>query len=82
MSARWRLGAKGPKGTGDWGVAALLEADGRRILIDTGARPETVLRNVEEMKVDLSNVTEVVLTHNHTDHTGGLLALRRAVTTS
>lgn len=66
-------------GIGEWGFAALLEVDGRRILIDTGARPETVLRNVEEMKVDLSNITDIVLTHNHTDHTGGLLALRRAV---
>ena len=75
------VGASGPNGIGEWGFAALLEVDGRRILIDTGARPETVLRNVDEMKVDLSNVTEVVLTHNHTDHTGGLLALRRSVMT-
>lgn len=73
------VGAGGPNGIGEWGFAALVEADGRRLLIDTGARPETVLRNVEEMRVDLSNVTEVVLTHNHADHTGGLLALRRAV---
>ena len=29
------------------------------------------------MKVDLSDITDVVLTHNHGDHTGGLLALRR-----
>ena len=72
------VGASGPNGIGEWGFAALLEVDGRRILIDTGARPETVLRNAEEMRVDWSNVTEVVLTHNHTDHTGGLLALRRA----
>ena len=72
------VGASGPNGIGEWGFAALVEADGRRILIDTGARPETVLRNAEEMRVDLSNVTDVVLTHNHADHTGGLLALRRA----
>jgi 7,8-dihydropterin-6-yl-methyl-4-(beta-D-ribofuranosyl)aminobenzene 5'-phosphate synthase len=65
-------------GIGEWGFAALLEADGRKILIDTGARPETVLRNLEEMRLDLSAVTDVVLTHNHDDHTGGLLALRRA----
>lgn len=68
-------------GIGEWGFAALLEVDGRRILIDTGARPETVLRNAEELKVDLSNVTEMVLTHNHFDHTGGLLALRRSAMT-
>lgn len=73
------VGDGGASGIGEWGFAALLEADGRKILIDTGARPETVLKNVGEMRVDLSGVTEVVLTHNHADHTGGLLALRRAV---
>jgi 7,8-dihydropterin-6-yl-methyl-4-(beta-D-ribofuranosyl)aminobenzene 5'-phosphate synthase len=73
------VGNGGPSGIGEWGFAALLEVDGRRILIDTGARPETVLKNISEMRVDLSNVTEVVLTHNHADHTGGLLALRRSV---
>ena len=73
------VGDGGASGIGEWGFAALLEVDGKRILIDTGARPETVLKNVGEMRVDLSGVTEVVLTHNHADHTGGLLALRRAV---
>jgi len=66
-----------PQGVGEWGFAALLEADGRRWLIDTGARPETVLRNAAELRLDLSDVTDVVITHNHADHTGGLLALRR-----
>lgn len=64
-------------GIGEWGYAALLEVDGRRLLLDTGARPETVLRNAAELGIDLSQVPELVLTHNHDDHTGGLLALRR-----
>jgi 7,8-dihydropterin-6-yl-methyl-4-(beta-D-ribofuranosyl)aminobenzene 5'-phosphate synthase len=51
--------------------------DGRRILFDTGARPETVLKNAAELKVDLSAVPEVILSHNHGDHTGGLMTLRR-----
>jgi 7,8-dihydropterin-6-yl-methyl-4-(beta-D-ribofuranosyl)aminobenzene 5'-phosphate synthase len=63
-------------GIGEWGFAALLEVDGRQILIDTGERPETVLRNAAELGIDLSGVTDVVLTHNHSDHTGGLIALR------
>ena len=65
------------EGVGEWGFAALLEADGQRWLIDTGARAETVLRNAAELRVDLSTVTDVVITHNHADHTGGLITLRR-----
>jgi 7,8-dihydropterin-6-yl-methyl-4-(beta-D-ribofuranosyl)aminobenzene 5'-phosphate synthase len=64
-------------GIGEWGFAALVEADGRRFLVDTGARPETVLHNARESGVDLSAVTDVVLTHNHADHVGGLVTLRR-----
>ena len=65
------------RGVGEWGFAALVEVDGHRILFDTGARPNTVLQNAKELKVDLSNVHEVILSHNHGDHTGGLLSLRR-----
>jgi len=68
-----------PTGIGEWGFSALIEVDGHRILLDTGARPETVLQNAREMNVDLSGVQEVILTHNHDDHVGGLLTLRRAM---
>ncbi|MBI4904527.1 MAG: MBL fold metallo-hydrolase [Acidobacteria bacterium] len=65
------------KGVGEWGFAALVETDGRRILFDTGARPDTVWKNIQEMNLDLSSITDVILSHNHGDHTGGLLTLRR-----
>jgi 7,8-dihydropterin-6-yl-methyl-4-(beta-D-ribofuranosyl)aminobenzene 5'-phosphate synthase len=65
------------RGIGEWGFAALVESDGHRILVDTGTRPETVLTNARELDVDLSDVKEVILTHNHDDHVGGLLRLRR-----
>ncbi len=65
------------EGVGEWGFAAVLEVDGQRWLIDTGARAETVLKNAAELEVDLSDITDVVITHNHDDHTGGLLTLRR-----
>jgi 7,8-dihydropterin-6-yl-methyl-4-(beta-D-ribofuranosyl)aminobenzene 5'-phosphate synthase len=64
-------------GVGEWGFSALVVADGHRILFDTGARPETVLHNARELKIDLSGVTEVILSHHHGDHTGGLVTLRR-----
>src|SRR6266853_1283388 len=65
------------EGLGEWGFSALIEADGRKILFDTGAHPDTVLHNAKALGLDLSGVTDVVLSHFHNDHTGGLLALRR-----
>jgi 7,8-dihydropterin-6-yl-methyl-4-(beta-D-ribofuranosyl)aminobenzene 5'-phosphate synthase len=65
------------KGIGEWGFSALIEADNHKLLIDTGERPETVLQNARELGIDLSDVTDVIITHNHWDHVGGLLTLRR-----
>lgn len=64
-------------GIGEWGFAALVEVDGRRFLFDTGARPDVVLANARELGIDLSGVTDVILSHNHADHVGGLVTLRR-----
>jgi 7,8-dihydropterin-6-yl-methyl-4-(beta-D-ribofuranosyl)aminobenzene 5'-phosphate synthase len=66
------------QGVGEWGFAALVEVDGKTILFDTGWRPETVRQNAEELGIDLSTVDTVVLSHNHADHTGGLVTLRRS----
>lgn len=66
-------------GIGEWGFGAIVEVDGQRILFDTGARPTTVLENAKELKADLAQVPQVVLSHNHSDHTGGLLTLRKDV---
>ena len=65
------------EGIGEWGFAALVEADGKKILFDTGARPNTVLENAKELKIDLTGVQDVILSHFHDDHTTGLMTLRR-----
>jgi len=65
------------RGIGEWGYSALVEVDGHKILFDTGRRPETVLQNARELKIDLSDVEDVFLSHNHGDHTGGILTLRK-----
>src|SRR5580658_3898439 len=67
------------KELGEWGFSALVEADGHRILFDTGAHPDVVLKNAQSLGVDLTAVPEVVLSHNHWDHVGGLLTLRQSV---
>jgi 7,8-dihydropterin-6-yl-methyl-4-(beta-D-ribofuranosyl)aminobenzene 5'-phosphate synthase len=66
-------------GIGEWGFSALVQADGHQVLVDTGGAAETVLKNAEKLGVDLSGVRDVILTHNHDDHTSGLLTLRRAM---
>lgn len=65
------------RGLGEWGFSALVEADGHWVLIDTGHDPDVVLDNARRIGVDLSRVTDVVLSHFHPDHTGGLLRLRQ-----
>jgi 7,8-dihydropterin-6-yl-methyl-4-(beta-D-ribofuranosyl)aminobenzene 5'-phosphate synthase len=65
------------RGIAEWGFAALVEASGRRLLFDTGGRPDTVLGNAEALGVDLASIEDLVLSHGHWDHTGGLVALRR-----
>ena len=67
------------EGFGEWGFAALVEVDGRRILFDTGAHEDTVQRNLKVLGLDLSDVDLVILSHNHADHTTGLLPLRKQV---
>jgi 7,8-dihydropterin-6-yl-methyl-4-(beta-D-ribofuranosyl)aminobenzene 5'-phosphate synthase len=64
------------RGVGEWGFAALVVADGRRILFDTGGRPDTIVINTRELGIDLKGIPDVVLSHNHGDHTTGLVTLR------
>jgi 7,8-dihydropterin-6-yl-methyl-4-(beta-D-ribofuranosyl)aminobenzene 5'-phosphate synthase len=68
-----------PQGIGEWGFAGLLESEGHRVLVDTGSHPDTVLQNARDLKIDLSDVREVVLTHCHGDHVRGLMTLRRTL---
>ena len=64
---------------GEWGFAALVEVDGHRILFDTGAHTDVVLKNARSLNIDLSTVPEVILSHSHSDHVGGFMTLRESV---
>jgi 7,8-dihydropterin-6-yl-methyl-4-(beta-D-ribofuranosyl)aminobenzene 5'-phosphate synthase len=66
--------AFGPQSTlkKDWGFAALVEYGGKRILFDTGNDGGNFAHNVKELKVDLTKLDAVVISHRHGDHTSGL----------
>jgi len=55
------------------GLAFWLEWGGRRILFDTG-QGMALAHNAKRLGIDLSSVNDVVLSHGHYDHSGGLLA--------
>jgi 7,8-dihydropterin-6-yl-methyl-4-(beta-D-ribofuranosyl)aminobenzene 5'-phosphate synthase len=56
----------------DWGFAALIEVDGKRILFDTGNNAEVLAHNAKAKGVDLGRLDFVVMSHRHGDHMGGL----------
>jgi len=56
----------------DWGFAALIEYNGRRILFDTGNNAKIFAHNVKELGVDLMRLDAVIISHRHGDHTSGL----------
>lgn len=61
--------------TRDWGYAALVEINGKRILFDTGNDPGNLAKNARAKGVDLTRLDFVVLSHRHSDHIGGLAFL-------
>jgi glyoxylase-like metal-dependent hydrolase (beta-lactamase superfamily II) len=72
-----------PPGASDWALnAVVVRSGGRTILIDAGLgvdpnldlpRAGRLALRPEAAGIDLASVTDVVLTHMHMDHIGGLL---------
>lgn len=58
---------------GEPAVSYFVEDGEHVILFDTGYS-DAFLTNASRMKIDLSRVTDIVLSHGHSDHTGGLPA--------
>jgi 7,8-dihydropterin-6-yl-methyl-4-(beta-D-ribofuranosyl)aminobenzene 5'-phosphate synthase len=56
------------------GLSYLIEYDGKRLLFDTG-QSDMFLRNAESMKISLSDIDAVILSHGHYDHGNGLAYL-------
>lgn len=66
-----------PACTAGWGFSALIQGAGPTILFDAGAEEAVFLKNVDALKVNLSAIGLVFISHDHGDHTGGLAAVLR-----
>ena len=60
----------------DFGYAVYIQADGKRILLDTGTDPDVMEHNLNAAGVDVNELDMVVISHNHFDHAGGLERVR------
>ena len=59
---------------GQWGLSFLLElvdarGGNRKVVFDTGNDKAPLMHNIKRLKVDLSDVDCIVLSHGHGDHT-------------
>jgi len=60
----------------EWGLSIVVKVDGMNILMDTGLS-STAAHNAQLLGIDLSTIDEIVLSHGHADHTGGLREILR-----
>ncbi|HHJ00760.1 MAG TPA: MBL fold metallo-hydrolase [Candidatus Aerophobetes bacterium] len=57
-----------------WGFSCLV---GKDLLFDTGENEKVLLGNMEKMNISPKDISTVVISHDHYDHTGGLGGLLR-----
>ena len=62
----------------EWGLSILVEADGYKILLDTGLSFSAAY-NAITLGIDLSRIDKIIFSHGHFDHTGGLLYILKMV---
>ncbi len=63
-------------GRGEWGFSCLIEADGKRVLLDVGGSG-LFAENAGVLGIDVMQLDYVVLSHGHWDHTWGLETLMK-----
>ena len=66
-------------GSGSTGNAVLISSDTTNVLVDAGLSAREIIRRLEMVGVNCDDLDAVVVTHEHSDHVGGLRVLLQSV---
>lgn len=66
-------------GSGSTGNAVLITAGKTKVLVDAGLSAKEILRRIAEVGEDSSRLDGILVTHEHSDHAGGLRVLLKSV---
>ncbi len=61
-----------PAFRGEYGFAALVAVNEKKFLFDTGSE-DAVLKNAVLAGIDLNQITDLIISHGHFDHTGAVI---------
>jgi len=61
-----------------WGFSAYVTSQDENILFDSGGSGSLLLSNLAALNIEPADIQNVVLSHEHDDHTGGLQSLLNA----
>lgn len=61
----------------EFGYSVFVRFEGKSILFDTGVTPEALEQNLRTAGIDPKSIDVLVLSHNHSDHIGGISYIRK-----
>ncbi len=67
---------------GDHGQSFLIKTETEKILFDVGSKGKKLLHNMDKLDISPNDISLLILSHGHYDHTGGLPLFLDARTTS
>ncbi len=66
-------------GSGSTGNAVLITAGKTKVLVDAGLSAKEIVRRIAEVGEDIAALDAILITHEHSDHVGGLRVLLKSV---